>query len=181
MRLFATIAVLFAKFERAERAFEIAQENEDENEQTSAFSQIAQIFALQEKDELAKQAIQAIAEDSQKLFALIGLSDAEKRQNKKDKAIEYLIEAAHLAETVPQFSVRSSAYNELAARFLDYGETEKARAILTENLEVITQIRDQGKQTVALVDLSDFYSKNEIVLTEQEREILKNLVRQSFI
>ncbi|CAN5842110.1 hypothetical protein BH20ACI4_BH20ACI4_06110 [soil metagenome] len=180
-QLFATIAVLFAKFERAERALEIAQKNEDENEQISAFSQIAQVFVLQKKDELAKQAIQAIAEDSQKMFALIGLSDAENRQNKRDKAIEYLTEATHLAETVPQFSVRSSAYNELATRLLEYGETEKAREILTENLETITQIRDQSNQAVALVNISDFYSKNEIALTEYELEILKNLVKQSFI
>lgn len=180
-QLFASLAVLFAKFEKSERAMEIAQENEDENEQMSAFSQIAQVFALQEKDDLVKQAIQAIREDSNRLYALIGLSDAENRQKNRDKAIEYLNEAHQLAETITQFSVRSSAYNELAVRFLEYNEDEKARDVLTENLEIISQIRDHGNQAVALAHLSDFYSKNEIVLTEPEREILKKLVKQSFV
>lgn len=180
-QLFATIAVLFAKFDMAERAMEIAQENEDEEAQTSAFSQIAQAFIMQGKDDLAKQAIQAILEDAQRVSALIGLSDTEKRQNKKDKAIEYLNEAAQLAETIPQFPARSTVYNEIAGRFQEFGEIEKAREILTENLETITQIRDQSSRAVALANLSNFYAKNEISLNEREIEILKNLVRQSLV
>ncbi len=180
-QLFATIAVLFAKFEMAERAMDIAQENEDEDAQTSAFSQIAQAFVLQEKYDLAKQAIQAIQEDSRRVSALIGLSDAENRQTKKDKAIEYLIEAAQFAETIPQFTARSTVYNEIAKRFQEYSETGKAREMLTENLETITHIRDQSSRAVALANLSDFYSKHEVALNENEREILKKMVRDSLI
>lgn len=180
-QLFGMIAVLFAKFERAERAFEIAQENEDENEQQSAFSQIAQVFILQENEDLARQAIRAIPDDAQRMYALIGLSDAENRQKHKANAIKFLDEALQLAETVPQFAIRSTALNEIAKRFYEYGETEKAREILTENLDLISQIRDQRSCVVSLANLSDLYIEWKIGLTKEEREILQNLTRNSMM
>lgn len=177
--LFATIAVLFAKFEMPERAMEIAQENENEDAQTSAFSQIAQVFVLQKKDELARQAVQAIQEDSHRVSALIGLSDAEKKQDQKDKANEYLNEAAQLAETIPQFPVRSSVYNEIAVRFKELGEDEKTREILSENLQTINQMRDYVAQAVSLAELSNLYEKWQLKLSESELELIKNLSRNS--
>ncbi|MGI9055928.1 MAG: tetratricopeptide repeat protein [Pyrinomonadaceae bacterium] len=178
-QLFATIAVLFAKFEKPERALEIAHENEDENEQQSAFSQIAQVFILQGREDLARQAIREIRDDSQKLFALIGLSDAENKQNEREKALRYLNEAAQLAETVPQFALRSSVYNELANRFQKFGETEKVNEIRQENLEIIRQIRDHSSRVVSLANLSDFYAQYEIKISEEERETLRSMVRES--
>ena len=178
-QLFATIAVLFAKFEKPERALEIAQENENENEQQSAFSQIAQVFVLQGKEDLARQAIRSIREDAQKLFALIGLSDAEDKQKEREKAIGLLNEAAQLAETVPQFTLRASVYLELAKRFQKFGETEKVKEIIKENLEIIEQIRDQSSRAVSLANLSDFYAQNGIKTGEEEREILKIMVKES--
>ena len=88
-QLFATIAVLFAKFEKSERALEIAQGIENENEQQSAFSQIGQVFVLQGKEDLARQAVRAIYDDAQKLFALIGLSDAEDKRNEREKSTQF--------------------------------------------------------------------------------------------
>lgn len=64
--LFATIAVQFAQFEKADRALEIAQNIVSENEQTSALAQIAQVCTLQGKGEFARQALQAITDDAQK-------------------------------------------------------------------------------------------------------------------
>ena len=178
-QLFATIAVFFAKFEKPERALEIAQENENETEQQSAFSQIAQVFVLQGKEDLARQAIRAIHDDAQRLFALIGLSDAEDKRNEREKAIGFLNEAAHLAETVPQFAFRSSVYNELAKRFQKFGETEKVKEFIKENLEIIGQIRDHSSCAVSLANLSDFYAQNDIKPGEEELEILKKMVKES--
>ena len=178
-QLFAAIAVLFAKFEKPERALEIAQENENENEQQSAFSQIAQVFVLQGKEDLARQAIRAIHDEAQKLFALIGLSDAEDKQNEREKAIGFLNEAAQLAETVPQFTLRASVFLELAKRFQKFGETEKVKEFIKENLEIIEQIRDQSSRAVSLANLSDFYAQNDIKTGVEEREILKQMVKES--
>ena len=176
LHLFATIAVLFAKIEKPNRAFDIAQENADENERQTAFSQIAQVLVLQGEEELAQQAIKAISEDSQKLFALIGLSDAEKSKKNNTKAVEYLAQAHTLTETIEQFSVRSTAFNQLAERFDALEETTKMREILTENLQTIFQIKDQVLRTVSLANLSGLYNSHEIKYTEEELVILKTLV-----
>lgn len=173
------IAVEFARLEKPERAIEIAQNNFDENERASALSQIAQILTAQGKDDLARQAVQAIAEDARRMFALVGVSDQKKQLGQTGAAIEILSEAAHLAETVPQLASRSAAFNELAQRFADYGETEKARAAAHENLELIAQIRDESSQTAALANLADVYKKANFELTDTEKNILDTMIRRA--
>lgn len=177
--LFGRIAQVFAHFERAERAIEIAQEIADETEKNSALSQIAAVCAAKGSDELARQAVKAVADDAQKMFALIGFSDAKKRAQKATEAIETLREAAHLAETVPQLSARSQAFNELAKRFFDFGETETARALSLENLQTIEQIRDETTRAVALARLADVYEAANFQLNEQEKAIVQLLLRRA--
>ena len=177
--LFGTIAALFASYRKAERAIEIAQEIPDENQQMASLAQIAQIFTMNGEDAFALQAVAAIAEDAQRLMAYIGISDAQKRLDKKEEAIKTLHEAAHLAETVPQLASRSQAFNELATRFAEYGETERARELTHENLETIAQIRDESSQAVSLAALSEIYEKNNYELTDAEKQILQDLIRKA--
>ncbi len=177
--LFAAISVQFARFEKPERAIEIAQGNEDEMQANSALAQIAQVCAAQGKDDWMRQAIQAINEDASRMFALIGVSDAKKNSDKKEEAVGILNEAAHLAETVPQFSSRSSAYNELAKRFIEYGDTERARGISRENLETIAQIRDESSRAVALANMEELYNQAGFSLIDPEKEILLSLMRSA--
>jgi len=176
--LFGGIALRFARFEKAERAIEIAQEIIDQTEQTSTLAHIAQVCTLQGKDELARQSIKAIRDDAQRMFALIGVSVAKNKLNEKEKAIELLNEAAALCETVPQLASRSSAYNELAARFQEYGESERARQISHENLETISQIRDESSRAVALAHLAGIYEQAEFTLNDAEKGILQSLIRK---
>jgi len=177
--LFSTISALFASYEKPERAIEIAQEIPDETEQTQALAQIAQILTLQGKDEAALAAVHAIAEDSQRLTAFIGISDAQKRLDKSAEAIQTLNEAAHLAETIPQLASRSAAFNELAKRFTTYGETTRARELTHENLETIASIRDESSQAVCLATLSEIYETNNFELTGAEKEILQSIIRKA--
>lgn len=177
--LFAQIAVEFARMEKAERAIEIAQEIADETEKMSALAQIAQICAARGEDELMRLALAATGEDSQRMFALISVSDANKNAGKQAQAIEILREAAHLAETVSRLSLRSQAFNELAKRFADFGETETAREISLENLRTIEQIRDETIRVVALARLSDVYEQSNFSLTDVEKAILQLLVKRA--
>ena len=177
--LWGTIAVEFARFEKAERAIEIAQEVLDENSQTSALSQIAQACTFQNKDDFARQAAASIADDAQKMFALIGISDAHTKIEKKDEALKFLREAEALSETVPQLASRSAALNELAKRFYDYGDAQKARELLHENLETVSNIRDESSRSVALAQLSDYYEQFEFNVTEAEKEILQTMIRKA--
>ncbi|HEY0459863.1 MAG TPA: hypothetical protein VGC97_12065 [Pyrinomonadaceae bacterium] len=177
--LFGTIAALFANYERADRAIEIAQEIPDENEQMSALAQIAQVLTLQGNDGAALQAVHAIAEDSQRLSAFIGISDAQNRLEKKEESVKTLNEAAHLAETVPQLASRSAAFNELARRFAEHGETTRAREITHENLETIAAIRDESSQAVCLAALSEIYEANKYELTDAEKQLLQIIIRKA--
>lgn len=177
--LFGTIAAQFASYDKPERAIEIAQNIPDENEQMSALAQIAQIFTLKGEDSFAQQAVHAIGEDSQRLAAFIGISDAQNRLEKRDDALKTLNEAAHLAETVPQLAARSGSYNELARRFAEYGEIDRAREVTHENLETIAQIRDESSQSVLLGALSEIYEANNYELTDAERSIVQAMVRKA--
>ncbi|HEY8560048.1 MAG TPA: hypothetical protein VIL74_06700 [Pyrinomonadaceae bacterium] len=177
--LFSTIAALFAGYERSERAIEIAQEISSENERTAALAQIAQVLTMQGSDAAALSAVHAIAEDSQRLSAFIGISDAQNRLDKRAEAVQTLNEAAHLAETIPQLASRSAAFNELAKRFAEFGETERARDLTHENLETIAAIRDESSQVVCLAALSEIYEKNDFVLTDAEKLILQSIIRKA--
>jgi tetratricopeptide (TPR) repeat protein len=177
--LWATIAVEFARVEKADRAVEIAQEIIDETSQTSALKQIAMVCTLQNKDELARQAVGAIGDDAQKMFALVGISDAQNKAGKTEEALSVLHEAETLCETVPQLASRSAAYNEFAKRFYDYGDTEKARELLRENLETISNIRDESVRVTALARLADFYDGLKFDLNDAEKAILETLVRKT--
>ena len=177
--LFTQIAVEFARIEKPERAVEIAQENPDENERMSGLSQIAQILALQGNDEQARQTINAITEDSARMFALVGVSEAKNSSGEKEKAIEFLNEAANLSETIAQLSLRSTALNELAKHFLNYGENAKAREVSHENLQIISQIRDDSIKSIALASLAEVYEQGSFDLTDAEKEILYTMVRRA--
>ena len=177
--LLGTVAVQFARFERAERAIEIAQENIDEMQQLAALSQIAQICAAAGNEEMSRQALNAIFEDSTRMFALVGISDAQHNAGEREKALAVLNEAATLCETVPQLASRSEAYNAFAVRFQEYGETEKARTFLHENLETISEIRDETSRSMRLARLAALYEKYEITLTDGEKAILKEMIRRS--
>jgi tetratricopeptide (TPR) repeat protein len=180
-QVFGAIAIQFAEFGKTERAIEIAQENLNETEKTSALSQIAQVCTLQNKDELARQSINAIGDDAQRMFALIGVSDAKNKQDEREKAIELLNEAAALSETVPQFASRSTAYNELAGRFQKYGESEKAREISFDNLTIISQIRDESSRAVALAQLATVYEQAEFTLNDAEKSILRTMIQKALV
>lgn len=177
--LFSTIAALFASYEKPERAIEIAQEIQSEDEQISALAQIAQIATMKGDDAFALQAVHAIGEDAQRLAAYIGISDAFRKMNKTEDAVKTLNEAAHLAETVPQLASRSTAFNELAKRFADWGETTRAREITHENLETIAEIRDESSRSVALAVLSEIYESNGYEVTDAEKQILQSIVRKA--
>ncbi len=173
--LMGSIATQFAGFGKTERSIEIAQENQDIDETMSALSQIAQILTVQHEDELAREAIKAIPEDSNRLLALLSISDTKNRQGEIEDSIKVLDEASELAETVPQPAARSSVLNEIAVRYADYDLPEKARRVSLENLQILSAIRDESSLASALAAASKIYLKPGIEVSDDEKTILKNL------
>ncbi len=177
--LFSAIAVQFAGFEKGERGIEIAQSIIDENEQMSALAQIAQILTIQKNETLAPQAISAILEDANRVFALIGVSDIHNKNGEREKAVATLDEAADLAETVPQLASRSAAYNEIAKRLIGYGETVQAGEVLKTSLETITAIRDKSSQAVSLAEFADVRETLGQPYANHEISVIQDLVRKA--
>ncbi len=176
--LFSKIATQFAGFGRSERGTEIALEIVDPDNQMNALAQISQILTIQKDDEQARETVNLIAEDSNRLFALIAIADGKKKLEEPDDAIRVLDEAVTLAETVPQFSARSEVLNEIADRYVSLGQPEKARSASIENLAVIAKIRDESNRAVAIANLATIYATGKIDLTEAEKTVIQGFARQ---
>jgi tetratricopeptide (TPR) repeat protein len=176
--LMASIAAQFAGFGKTERAVEIARENQDPAEETNALSQIAQILTVQNEDELARQAIDSIADDADRVTTLISISDAKAKLEEKESAIARLDEAASLAETVPQLAARSNILALLASRFAGNDSPDKARNMSLENLQVISEIKDESSRAAALATLADLHQSIGFELSDQERAAVKSLTNQ---
>lgn len=173
--LMGTIATQFAGFGMTDRAIEIAQENQDIDETMSTLSQIAQILTVQHEDELARQAVNSILEDSKRLLALIAISDTKSRQGETKDSIKVLDEVTELAETIPQPAARSNILNEIAVRYIDFDLPEKARKVSLENLQVIAAIRDESTLAAALAVASQIYEKSGMEILENEMMVLRTL------
>ncbi len=176
--LFTTIATQFAGFGKTERATEIALENIDPDQQMNALTQIAQILTVQKEDELARDTVNLISENSNRLFALIAVADGKRKLDQHEAAIALLDEAATLAETVAQFSARSEVLNEIADRYASLAQPEKVRSTSIENLSVVSQIRDESSRAVALANLAAVYSTTGIEPEEGEKMEMQRFARQ---
>jgi tetratricopeptide (TPR) repeat protein len=173
--LFATIAAQFAGFEKGERAIEIGQAIEDENQRIAALTQVAGILTTRKEDEQARHALRSIPDDASRAVALIVMSDEKEKNGDRETAKAFLDEAVHLVESVPQLSSRSNVYNEIAGRYVAYGEGEKATDLASVNLETISTIRDEGIKASALASLSAV--TRDITLSEPQKRLLSALLR----
>jgi tetratricopeptide (TPR) repeat protein len=177
--LMTSIAAQFAGFGKTEKGIEAAEQNQDPEEEMSALKQIAQILVFQKEDELARQTLEMIAEDANKLFGLIGMSDVKERAGSRDDAIALLEEAATFSDSVPQLASRSSALNELALRFAEYGKADRAREISLQNLDLLTEIRDESSQAASLAAVAELYDSIGLVAGEAEFAKVGGLLRRA--
>ncbi|MEP6944759.1 MAG: hypothetical protein ABJA02_02495 [Acidobacteriota bacterium] len=176
-RLLSVIAIQFAGFGKTERAMEIAEENIDADERISALSQIAQILTRQNEDDLARQAINMIADDTDRIFAVLAISDEKKSLGDTAQAIVLLDEAADLAKMIPQPASRSSVLTVIASRYAGYGMEEKVREASVENLRVISNIRDESSQAAAIAQLAEVYGSMNLELNDPESTLLHDMMR----
>ena len=177
--VFGSIAVRFAVFGKPERAIEIALENPLESERYSALSQIAQICVSKGKDDLAHQAVNKIGEESEKTAALIGMSDAEQKAENPVESLNLLREAYSHVRDIPQLSARTSLLNELAVRFWKKDETDLARNISLESLQIISHILDDSHKAVALSNLAAVYEKLGFELNAPEKDVMRTMLRRA--
>ena len=155
LRLLSSIAAQFAGFEKGERAIEVAEKIQDDEQRTSALSQVAAILTIRKEDEQARHAFRSIAEDGDRVFALIGMSDAKEKNEDRSAAMELLQEASDLAETVPQLTLRAGAFAEIGKRMATYGKTDKAREAFESVITIAGEIRDESARVATLANLHE--------------------------
>lgn len=172
---YADIAGQFAGFEKGERAIDIAHEIVDEEQSMKALAQIGQIMTVQHHEELARQALAAIPDDSHRMFALIALSDTAASNGEREKALAFLDEANALAEEVPQLASRSSAYVEIARRFAKFDDDDRLAAAVKNSLETIVAIKDESTKAASLVELSALADEIGLTLEEAQAEVLRGI------
>ena len=173
--LFGNIATQYAAFGKGERAIEIAEGIEDDEQSTSALSQVAYIMTTQCRRYRSGIAPFDTAE-TDRVFALIAISNAARKNNENEKALSFLNEAAETAEGVQQIAARANAYSEIAVSLLELDEKEKAREMASLTLQEISQMRDEGMRSVALANLAGLYQKAGFTLSDKDYELLKALL-----
>jgi tetratricopeptide (TPR) repeat protein len=176
--LFASIAIRFAQFGKPERGLEIANNNPDEGPRLSALSQIAAICTARGEELQSKQALNSIDDNGVKVFALIGMSDAAQKANLREKSVQFLDAAYHLTEEVAQLPSRSQALNEIALRCIEHHQTDKAKTILHENLEIISTILDDTQRTLAVSNISEVYENAGFEVNEAETKIIQEMLKR---
>lgn len=176
--LLGVIAIRFTNFGKFERAIEIALENPYDEIRNNSLAQISQICILEDKDELAHQAIEAIDDDAEKTFALMALSDVRRRKEQPEEALNQMNEAYHHVGTIQQLSMKTLVLNRLARRFQILKQDETARNLCTESLHVLSGILDESHRVSALANLADTFQALKFELNETEKGILRTMVRK---
>src|SRR5690606_10833095 len=179
--LLSSIAIQFAGYGKDERAAEIAEENDDDMQVLSSLSQIAQIAAGQGDLGSAKHMLNSIGDDSYKVFALIGVADAVRKNGDETAAEAMLDEAVSLAETIPQLESKASAYVELSNRFLAAGKNEKARSNTTHALLTVSEIRGEATLCAKLGELANVYERSGLELNDEGLGRLNILVSSTLL
>ncbi|QYO67599.1 hypothetical protein [Leptolyngbya sp. 7M] len=174
--LFGSIAAQFAGFGKGERGIEIAERIEDDEYSMTALTQVAQVLMQQDSQELARQALSAIADEGQRVFALIEMSDAAKREGRTEQAVELLNEAAAHTEDIPQLSLRANALNGIADRAASTEQDDLLESSVEQLFKTISQMKGRLLQSKALVLMAALVKKHELELSESEFERLRGII-----
>lgn len=176
--LFVSIAAQFAGFGKGERAIEIAEGIEDEEQSMVALSQIARVLTAAGNEEIARHAISSIPDEGQRVFALIGMSDeAGKTDSEKAKAL--LEEALTKTENVPQLSSRASGLTEIAQRAGKYEDEALLDKSFTKCLDTIAEMVSQRSQAISLSSLASLVDQLNLDVPMNELEILDTIMSKA--
>ncbi|MDM7921127.1 MAG: hypothetical protein QUS14_02415 [Pyrinomonadaceae bacterium] len=175
--LFVSIAAQYAGFEKGERAIEIAEAIEDDTQSKAALSQIAVIMTREAKDELARQALNAIGDETQKVFALLGMHDAAAAAE-PELAAGLLNEAAESIDDIEQLSPRANALNELAARAGKAKNEELFGDAVDRLLATVAEMKSGRTKAVSLASLASTIHELGLELPPEMTEKLGSITAQ---
>ena len=172
--LTGSIAAQFAGFGKGERAMEVAESIEDEDQRSAALTQVAVIFSAQGEDSLTRHALGSIREASTRVVALINMSDAV-RETDAERAGRLLDEAEELTGEVSQFSLKVDALIAIADRTGDE-RLEKLRSTVSRVIDTVANMRSDRGRVKALAQLSGITERADLKLTDNETKSLRAFI-----
>lgn len=175
--LMAAIAVQFAGFGKNEKGIEASKEVTEHTERANSISQIAQILSIQKEDDLARETLLLIEEPSERLDALLAISDLKFKENETESARTLIDEAAASVEDIPQMVSRSGVLNQIASRYISIGEVESARSAALQNLRSISSVKDESGQSTLLVALASIFETAGFELNAEESNVVSTMLR----
>jgi tetratricopeptide (TPR) repeat protein len=173
--LMGSIAAQFAGFEKRERGLEVAESIEDGGQRSAALATVAAIAAGQGDEATGGQALNAIAEPSDRVFALIGMSDA---VNKTDAALasELLDRSERMTDEVAQFGPKADALIEIGKRRIRAGEIDGIRSLISQIIEVVSNMRSETGVVKTLAQLSSLTESAGLKLSEEDEARLRAML-----
>ena len=173
--LMGSIAAQFAGFEQRERALEVAESIKDEVQRSSALATVAAIAASQGDEALGRQALDSIPDVSDRMYALIGMSDA---VSKTDAVLasDFLNRAERRSNEVSQLGPKADALIEIAKRRVRSEETDGVRSMISKVLEIVGSMRSETGVVRTLAQLATLIENTDLKLSETDVERLQALV-----
>jgi hypothetical protein len=105
---------------------------------------------------MAREAIAAIPEASDRVFALVGMSDA---SSESDAALSetFLREAETGVDEIETLGPKSEALMAIAERQLKLGQTEKFRSSISKALAIAGEMRDDAARVNVIARTASLY------------------------
>jgi tetratricopeptide (TPR) repeat protein len=173
--LMGSIAAQFAGFEKRERGLEVAESIPDEGQRSSALATVAAIAAAQGDEAVGRQALDAIVDPADRVFALIGMCDAVIKTDTV-LASEFLVKAERGTEDIAQLGPKADALIEVAKRRVRTGETEGVQAMISKILDIVTNMRSETGVVKTLAQLASLLESAELKLSDADEERLRTLL-----
>lgn len=169
-----TIAAQFAGFGKAERSVEIALASKDPKQQSAALTQVARVQAAQKEYEEARRTVDSIPDETDRIAAIIGIADAA-----GESSLDFLDEAAELAENVSQPAPKAEIFTALAERFAAKDQQEKVKLLVEKSLAALMEIRDESSKAVALASLASVRGLLSGAVSENQKDVLLPLIERT--
>ena len=164
------IAAQFAGFGKAERGVEIALGNKDPKQQSAALTQVARAQTAREEYEEARRTVDSILDETDRIAAVIAIADAA-----GESSLDFLNEAAELAENIDRPAPKAEIFTALAERFAAKDQQEKVKLLVEKSLAAVMEIRDESSQTVALASLASVSGSS----SENQKDVLLPLIERT--
>ena len=180
VNLWAAVAVEFARFEKTERAIEIAQEIPEENAAHRPRCPASRKSASRAAKMIWRNSQSAELTTIRRKLSPCSRSPTRqiRRANLPTRSF-FSTNQPPFADTVDRLTARAKAFDQLARRYHAFEDREKMHAMFYESLTTILKIRDGSDRAAALARMSEFYEANHLDLTDTERETMLKIIAKS--